>query len=144
MRPAVAADWPACLRLLDQAGLPVDDIADFRPDDFLVVVAADAAIAGLIGLERFGSDALLRSLVVAPLHQGQGVAVELLDALTELAGTGGAETLWLLTIDADQWFARHGFKVASRQEAPDSIAHTREFAELCPDDAVLMRKDLRQ
>ena len=71
-------------------------------------------------------------------HQG------LVAALEESALSHGVSELWLLTIDADQWFARHGFKVASRQEAPDSIAHTREFAELCPDDAVLMRKDLRQ
>ena len=50
--------------------------------------------------------------------------------------------LWLLTIDADAWFARLGYEAQQRELAPAEIRETDEFSKLCPGDAVLMRKIL--
>lgn len=143
VRAVSIGDWPQCLALLSAAGLPTDDLAEFPTDGFLVTTDTSGHVSGLIGREYFGEVALLRSLVVSAESRGQGKAVLLLDALTEMVRQEGVTQLWLLTIDADAWFTRHGFRVADRQEAPEPIAHTREFAELCPGDAVLMLKELR-
>ena len=48
--------------------------------------------------------------------------------------------LWLLTIDADTWFATLGYLTQSRDSAPPAIQSTEEFSSLCPGDAVLMKK----
>jgi hypothetical protein len=50
--------------------------------------------------------------------------------------------LWLLTIDADDWFQELGYSEKLRGEAPLVITQTAEFASLCPGDAVLMKKTL--
>ena len=52
------------------------------------------------------------------------------------------DELWLLTIDADAWFARLGYTTQARAFAPPEIQQTEEFASLCPGDAVLMMKKL--
>jgi N-acetylglutamate synthase-like GNAT family acetyltransferase len=48
--------------------------------------------------------------------------------------------LYLLTTDADAYFDRHGFAVIDRDEAPAAIKSTQQFAELCPDSAIVMHR----
>ena len=64
----------------------------------------------------------------------------LVDALEAMARSRGIVELWLLTIDADAWFARLNYLVRERDDAPVDIRNTREFSGLCPGDAVLMSK----
>ena len=143
IRPASNDDWDACRQLLDVAGLPTDDLARESMAAFLVAETRDdAELVGLIGLEQYGNIGLLRSLVVAAAVRGAGVGSALLKALQDLAVERNVSALWLLTIDADRYFAGNGFIVAERTETPAAIAATREFADLCPADAVLMQKIL--
>src|SRR5580765_4166809 len=62
VRSATAADYPAVIALLEAAGLPTAGVPRTL-DDFLVANRKDG-LAGAIGLERYGSGALLRSAVV--------------------------------------------------------------------------------
>jgi len=141
IRTAKPADFDASCSLLIAAGLPVADLTVEHLDCFLVAEYA-AEIVGLIGLERFAATGLLRSLVVDSSCRRSGLGHALVDALELRARTQRIAELWLLTIDADRFFAGLGYDACERQIAPDSITNTAEFAGLCPGDAVLMRKRL--
>ena len=143
VRKAGPGDWPAAKQLLQAAGLPVDDLGADSLEKFLVAETGESSgdgIAGLIGIELFGEVGLLRSLVVADSHRRKGIGDTLVAALENAARGEGVRDLWLLTIDADPYFERLGFTAKSRDVAPEQIRSTREFSELCPGDAVLMRK----
>ena len=114
---------------------------EYRLDGFLV--AEDGAeLAGLVGLQVFGTIGLLRSLVVAERARRDGLGGKLVGALEAAAETAGLREIWLLTIDADGFFRRQGFDVVDRAFAPESIRATEEFSGLCPETAFLMMKAL--
>ena len=139
IRAAAAGDLDSVSTLLASAGLPVEDLAA----NLLALVAeADGNVIGGIGVERFAAVGLLRSLVVAPAARQGGVGARLVEALEADCRRSGCAELWLLTIDADAWFAARGYLRRERRDAPDAIRTTQEFSELCPDDAVLMSKSL--
>ena len=54
----------------------------------------------------------------------------------------GVEQLYLLTTDADRYFAALGFKRIERSEAPAQIQATTQFRSLCPKSAVCMARDI--
>ncbi len=141
LRRARDKDWGAIRGLLRESGLPVDDLGPDRLDGFLVAEDG-AALLGLIGLEIYGTIGLLRSLVVAKKARRAGLGGKLVGSLEAAAETAGITQLWLLTIDANRFFERHGYQVVGRDNAPDSIRKTDEFRGLCPDDAYLMMKAL--
>jgi amino-acid N-acetyltransferase len=71
--PIHARPDPATVRaLLAAAGLPVADLTAAHLDDFWGCGESPDLI-GVIGLERYGAVALLRSLAVAPAWQGRGL-----------------------------------------------------------------------
>ena len=142
IRGAGAAEFDAAIRLLRQAGLPVEDLTAEHLDEFLVAVIGER-VAGIVGLEQTDGIGLLRSLVVDPALRSAGLGRVLVAALESKARGQGVTELWLLTIDADAWFEQLGYAVARRDAAPDAIRRSEEFATLCPGDAVLMRKELR-
>ena len=104
LRQAKPADWNAVRALLEESSLPTDDLGPDRLDSFLV--AEDGgALAGLIGLQVFGTTGLLRSLVVAKDARRAGLGGKLVGALESAAQTAGITDLWLLTVDAERFFA---------------------------------------
>lgn len=142
LRRSDTADLDDVRELLMDAGLPTDDLDAELLDNFLLA-ESDGEVVGLIGLQVFDTIGLLRSLVVARDARKSGLGGKLVGAIEAAAQTAGIDELWLLTIDAEKFFSRHGYEFASRDRAPDSIRQTREFAELCPDDAHLMYKSVR-
>ena len=126
-------------QMLADAGLPVEDVTI---DHLALVAEQGGAVCGLIGLEQFKQLGLLRSLVIAREYRGAGLGGLLVDALEQLAMAQDISELWLLTIDADGWFARLGYAEQARELAPAVIQQTEEFSSLCPGDAVLMKKSL--
>ena len=139
IRPAHAADMEAATKLLRAAGLPADDLSAQLLENFLVATSG-TEIVGMIGLEPFPEVGLLRSLVVGPGTRGRGVGRLLVAELEGRARRLGLSELWLLTIDADPYFSRLGYRVQDRGRAPEAIRGTAEFSTLCPGDAVLMMK----
>ena len=89
-------------------------------------------------IEGNGADRLLRSVVVLPKLRGTGVGAALVASLIEQARSSGAERLWLLTTDAGDFFARHGWTVMHRAVAPAAIRVSDQFTTLCPASATLM------
>ena len=54
----------------------------------------------------------------------------------------GVERLYLLTTDAERYFARLGFQRTERSGAPAPIQATSQFRLLCPKSAVCMARDI--
>jgi amino-acid N-acetyltransferase len=137
VRSATAADYPAVIALLEAAGLPTAGVPRTL-DDFLVANRKDG-LAGAIGLERYGSGALLRSAVVRPGDQGTGIGAALVRALLDRARDGGLREIYLLTTTAERWFPRFGFTLIEREQVPDAVRVSVEFREACPASAAVMR-----
>jgi amino-acid N-acetyltransferase len=141
IRPARAGDFEVAKKLLQTAGLPVEDLSAAHVGDFLVA-SIDGVLVGFIGLEPFRDIGLLRSLVVDPGARDEGLGRLLVTELEAQARQRGITELWLLTIDADGYFSKLGYRAQERHTAPENIRQTDEFSTLCPGDAVLMKKTI--
>jgi amino-acid N-acetyltransferase len=136
-RPPLAA----AIVLLESAGLPVADLTEQRLEHFLFCGSPDR-LTGLVGLELYGADALLRSLAVAPSARGVGLGTALVQHAESYARGRGVHTLYLLTTTAKRFFEARGYRLTARAACPKAIQATAEFASLCPVDAALLTKRL--
>lgn len=132
-------DAPAVRALVQQCGLPVEDID--AVSGFLVAKDG-SAIAGTVGFEKLGKVGLLRSLAVRREDRGRGLGRLLCERLLTSARKGGVRTAYLLTTDAQPFFRSLGFSDTPRDSAPDEIKGTAQFRKLCPDSATLMAREL--
>lgn len=138
---ATQDDLPEIVSLLASCGLPTQDSASLRLDDF-ITAKNDAGLAGVVGLERQGEDALLRSLAVQSTCSGSGIGAKLVQAIEHHAKKTGVSHLYLLTISASRFFARIGYQEIARSSAPASIQATVQFMSLCSSQAVCMTRKL--
>jgi amino-acid N-acetyltransferase len=127
-------------RLLEANGLPSADIEE-SPGRFYVATVNDEAV-GVGGLEVYGANGLLRSVVVERSARGDGVGTAICDALEREARAAAVETLYLLTTTAADFFAARGYVEIERSNAPAALQRTAEFDELCPATATCMRTSL--
>ena len=126
-------------RLLAQSNLPTNDLSDLNLDHFYAC-GQKGDPKGVIGLEAYGSEGLLRSFAVSEDSQGHGYGAALLSKLEQHAKNSGIDNLYLLTNTAELYFQNKGFKKISRQLASDAIRSTKEFSDLCPESATFMHK----
>ena len=127
--------------LLDAVALPSADLTAARMEHFFYCGSAPRP-NGIVGLELFGADAFLRSLVVAVEHRSAGLGTALVEHAERYARASGARSLFLLTTTVPGFFARLGYVVADRSAAPVTIRDTQQFAGLCPSSATFMVKGL--
>ena len=71
-----------------------------------------------------------------------GVGDVVVQRLVEQARSKGAERLWLLTTEADQFFAELGWSEVPRDRAQDAVRASRLYSEICPATAALMMRPL--
>jgi amino-acid N-acetyltransferase len=128
--------------LLQSQGLPVSDITDEHLEHFFFL-GSDGSPAGLVGVELYGTDALLRSLVVDGSARRNGLGASLVEHAEQYAATKRVRSIYLLTTTAETFFKRLGYERIDRSQAPPSIKRTREFASLCPASSSFMMKTLR-
>lgn len=138
VRKATNKDLSAVEKLLVASKLPTEGVRDNFSN--FVVADDDGAIAGAIGLEKYGSVALLRSAVVAPDHRGTGVGGKLVAQLIERAEEAGVDELYLLTTTAEEYFPKFGFIRTTRAAVPEAVKASAEFRGACPDTAVVMTR----
>ncbi len=129
-------------RLLEAAALPTSDLTDAHMQHFFFSGREDQP-NGVVGLELCGSQALLRSLVVAEGYRSTGLGAALTERAEQHARAQGARSVFLLTTTAEAFFAKRGYVAAPRANAPAAIASTREFADICPASSAFMVKHLR-
>ena len=133
---------PELVNLLQVGDLSADDI--FSANWFSVIGQFQGnQIIAAGGLENFRDEVLLRSVVTALDHRGQGFAEKLVRQLHRRASIASFQDSWLLTTTASDYFAnKFGYSVIERTTAPLPIKNSGQFSQLCPDSAVLMRKSL--
>lgn len=140
-QPARRDDLAAIRELLTRSELPSADLGERQLDHFLV--ARDGAgLAGVIGLEPYGADGLLRSAAVRPALRGQGLGAVLARSLEAHARAAGIEVLYLLTLTAERFFHKLGYAPIAREQAPAALRQSGEFRTLCPASAVCMTRRL--
>ena len=127
--------------LISECGLTVEDITPEKLRHFLLARRGDE-IVGVVGLEIAGKDALFRSLAVCEPHRRQGIGAKLTQAIERYALSQAVETLYLLTMTAEVFFAGQGYERTDRNLASAAMRATREFQCLCPATAVCLRKHL--
>jgi amino-acid N-acetyltransferase len=104
------------------------------------VLEVAGTLVGVIALERFGSEGLLRSLAVAPDFRNRGFGRELVTRLEVDAREHGVRRLVLLTETAEQFFRRIGYSRIDRAQVSGPLPQSAEFRTLCPVAAACMTK----
>jgi N-acetylglutamate synthase-like GNAT family acetyltransferase len=138
--PASAQDLITIRALLERSGLPTSDLESSRPEFAVIREKGQVIAAG--ALQRFGSSALLRSVVVAPDHRRSGLGQAIVSELERVARATRVSRLVLLTQTAADFFGRQGYGVIERSSAPENMQASEEFRSLCPSSATCMAKDL--
>jgi amino-acid N-acetyltransferase len=127
---ARAEDFGAVAALLDAVNLPVAGLAEHF--DAALVACEGSVVVGSAALELYGTAALLRSVAVAPSHQGEGLGQRLVAAALDEARRRGVREVYLLTNTANGFFPRFGFRTVERNGVPESVKTSAEFTSACP------------
>jgi amino-acid N-acetyltransferase len=122
--------------LLKASDLPVGGAREHI--DHFFVSRDGGALAGVIGLEQYGEEGLLRSLAVRKSHRSKGIGNTLYLRLIEEARTLGIRRLILLTTTAEAYFSARGFRKVGRSTIKGTLQHSAEFTGACPDSALCM------
>ena len=129
------------LELLQHCDLPVSDI-DSSDSLFFYGCRGNGKITGVVGLEVYGTVALIRSLAVCSSVRRLGIGRLLVQFAEEMANKKGVESLFLLTTTASDFFEQLGYKHHQRDSAPESVKTTAQFSGLCPAASGFMSKQL--
>jgi len=138
IREATDRDLDAVESLLTASDLPLDGVKENLSS--FTVAEDKGEIAGAIGLEKFGSVALLRSAVVSLEYRGVGIGARLVEQVLEQASAEGIDELFLLTTTAEKYFPRFGFSSIARSAVPAAVKASAEFHGACPDSAIVMTR----
>ncbi len=141
IRPAAIDDLDIVRKLLSDCNLPVEGL-DAQFAESFCVAENNGKIVGLAGIEVYGCYGLLRSVAVSPARQGKSIAKALVEERLCWANRSGLTDVYLLTIDAGQYFERFGFYYIDRDKAPSEIRKSSEFSTICPESAILMVRSL--
>ena len=140
MRCAQPNDLSAVERLLSQASLPLDGVAQALPS--FIVAESEGELVGVAGLEVCCDNALLRSVAIAPEWRGRGLGRALVGRVIADAEARGIRALYLLTTTAEHYFPSFGFAPTARDHVPADVRETQEFRSACPASATVMSLEL--
>jgi amino-acid N-acetyltransferase len=115
---------------LRKAGLPGDDVEEAGPL-FWRFDRGDDIPVGFGGLEIYGRDALLRSVVTLPPVRRAGFGRAIVAAIEQEAEIRGCRAIYLLAMDT-HFFARTGYTVLSRSAVPEAVRASSQFALQAP------------
>ena len=99
MRKAVSFDFNSICELLESENLPTIDIQQDLLHFF--VIERNKKILAVIGLEIYGEEALLRSMVVDREYRNQSLATLLVHELIKYGNDNGVKTIYLITTTAE-------------------------------------------
>jgi|SRR5204863_8855264 len=126
---------------LRKAGLTADDVTAAGALFWRFTIEHDIP-AGFGGLEIYGADALMRSVVTLPPLRGRGIGAAIISGLEAEARVAKCRSVYVLTTTAQRLFERVGYTKVERAQVPTTISATTQFTLLCPDSAAVMFKRL--
>jgi amino-acid N-acetyltransferase len=136
LRPARADDLPRMTRLLEDSSLSPEGMADFLEHFHVADEGMD--LVGMVGVEHYGSEGLLRSLAVASSQRSRGIGILLLNQAIEDARRLGMRRLVLLTTTSAEYFGRHGWRTIDRASVTGRLTSSSQFRGACPATATCM------
>jgi amino-acid N-acetyltransferase len=141
IRRAGTADLPRITSLLERVGLPTADLGSIQQLEVWLLEENDTLV-GAIALERYGSEALLRSFAVVPEYRKHGFGSTLVDRVEVDALADGVKRLVLPTETAEPFFRRRGYEITERSAVSNAVRESAEFRSLCPSSARCLSKSL--
>ena len=135
----ITEQLPDAKSLLQKNNLPIEDI---NANTHLFGTYDGDTLVGMAGVELYGNHALVRSVCVEETYRSKGMAELLTAQIENYAKQNGADSLYLLTTTAENYFKRKGFIKTDRNEIPQAIMQTSEFSTVCPSSATVMMKNL--
>ena len=133
-------DFETVCKLLLQENLPIADLNPLLENFFIAV--EDNKITGVIGMDRYGKDGLLRSAIVQKQYRNKGIAAALVARLFDEAAKQGVSTLYLITDTAAAYFEKKGFNKITKAEVSPAVLESKEFNGLCPASSIIMVQKL--
>lgn len=137
--PASGGDLEAIKRMLVAALLPSRDVVG-GPGQRYIVARENGRIIGCAGLGVSGHDGQVRSMAVHWTRRNAGLGTRLHERLLFEAVLAGVKTLYVVTMTADDFFARHGYRRIGAQEVPPELMASEEFAAFAPGGGVIMSR----
>jgi amino-acid N-acetyltransferase len=131
LRAADEGDLPAVAALLSRADLPLEGVEETT----LFVLEQDGRVIGVVGYERYGLHALLRSLTVAEEARGEGHGRRLMQFILEETRRTGCTAVYGLTTTISDWLLELGFSELTREELPEATHASAELQGACPASA---------
>ncbi|MGH2785882.1 MAG: HAD-IIA family hydrolase [Actinomycetota bacterium] len=140
VRQASGPDLPSIAQLLHDGGLPAG--AARERVGRTVVAEADRTVIATAAWEQLDDVALLRSVAAASDQRGAGIGMLVVAAALRQIARAGFRDVFLVTTDAEGFFARCGFRTIPREEMPEVIASHRQITRECPTSAPVMKLTL--
>jgi amino-acid N-acetyltransferase len=128
LRPARPEDIPEIERLLAAEWLPPMAIVEFLASFW--VLENDGHVVGCAGIEIYGEAAVLRSVVVAPELRGTGEGDRLVRTALDYAREHNSKRMYLFTMHAAPFFARHGFVPVTIDDFEASLRESWQYVGL--------------
>lgn len=129
-------DVPAIEVMLAKAKLPIvgvrRHIAHFR------LAKQEDKVVAVGGLELYGEQALLRSIVVDPEQRNKAYGKQIVRDLCHSAQQAGIHDLYLKTVSASPFFKELGFQELPYDQVPASLKKSSQFRGSCPASATVM------
>ena len=132
---ASAEDLESARSLLTISDLPTQGLEE---TELWRVRDKDGRILGIAGLETWGRQGLLRSVVVADARRNEGIGRSLVRRVTEEARERGVRELYLITETAPRFFEKLGFRPLERKRVEGEVLNSVEFKGACAETAPVM------
>ena len=139
--PLAAWERDGLKAALVKARLPADDVGDPSRLFWRFETYEDVPV-GFGGLELHGHDALLRSVVTLPPVRQVGMGAAIVAALEVEALARKCRAIYLLTTSEADFFGRLGYCACARNEVPEAVRASAQFAAHCPQNATAMVKGM--
>lgn len=134
---ASASDWPSVHSLLVANSLPLDGVCPAGGEFF--VAKTNNQVHGVIGIERLGPYALLRSLVVAADCRKKGLGKELVRFALQYLSQKSVSEVYLLTNTAESFAGSFGFSSVKREDVPAELFEQSALSQACPTSSRCMK-----
>ena len=135
IRTAEENDFPAIHELLVKDGLTTEGVNQACGSYY---IAEGKGIIGVLGVERKGRGALLRSLAVVPQMRKAKVADELMNHVLQVIKQAGCDDVYLLTNTAERYLNKFGFARIDRIKIPEALLESSALANACPASSICM------
>lgn len=136
IRKAGPENYNSILTLLEAAGLPTAGVPE-SPENFLLAECGD--IVGVIGMEKAGQSALIRSLAVKTGFRSRGIGTALLNASLKAVRGEGCREAYTLTATAEKYLAKRGFIKIDRSGIPAELIENSGLNTACPSCSTCMK-----